>query len=64
MALTAKRALGLEQNGWGVTVGGSGLSVTGAASANENVTNNIVRERHKEWLICLAHELKYSDTKD
>ena len=45
VALTAKRALGLEQNGWGVTVGGSGLSVTGASSGNQSLTDDIPREK-------------------
>ena len=39
----------------------SGLSVTSAASANQNATNDILREKPEEWPLYLAHKLKPSD---
>ena len=36
---------------------GSKLPISNAASANQNVTNNILHTRHKEWLPCMTHKL-------
>ena len=47
-----------ETSGWRNT--GSGRPIATAASANQNVSNNIRRDKPEEWLPCLSHELKHS----
>ena len=41
---------------------GSGLPINPAASANQNGTSNILREKLEEWPPCLPHKLKHSNT--
>ena len=40
---------------------GLGLPMTQAASANQNVTDNIPHGKPKEWPSCLAHKLKHNN---
>ena len=45
----------------GITTEGSGLPVTRAASANQNVINDIAGEKPEERLLYLSHKLKHSN---
>ena len=47
----------IEQKSSLVHVQGSGLSIIRAPTANQNVTNNIPREKPKERPPCLTHKL-------
>lgn len=40
---------------------GSGLPITQAASANQDVTNDILREKPEDWRPCSPHKLKHSN---
>ena len=42
-----------------ITMEGSGLPITQAASANQNLSNNCLHEKPKEWPPCLALKLRH-----
>ena len=43
------------------TIEDSGIPVSRAATANQNVTINILREKPEEWLPCLPRKLQHSN---
>ena len=58
------RASCSQMSGWHIgdnSVEGSGLPITQAATANQNVTTNIPCKKPQKWLPCLAHKPKCSN---